>query len=113
MHGLPSTFMQRRSSRLEKRSTKFEVTNLEGSSERRERARHPATEKERVMTSSHYEYRDPIDPTIDFLYRPHSLASLMLLIFGLIFCALNYTSSTDSTGNAFRYYERFNYLSFP
>lgn len=45
-------------------------------------------------------YRDPLDPTVQFLYKPHSLALLFLLIAGLLWAAFFHTSPTDTLGNA-------------
>lgn len=50
-----------------------------------------------------YEYRDPVDATIGFLYQPHSIAMLAVLVIGLVVAAFKFTSPTENLSNVFKY----------
>lgn len=48
-------------------------------------------------------YRDPIAPTLQFLYRPYSIFVLICLVIGLLYTAIFYTTSSDAVGNLLKY----------
>lgn len=49
-------------------------------------------------------YRDPIAPTLQFLYRPYSIFVLVCLVLGLLYAAIFHTSSSDAVGNIAKYW---------
>lgn len=50
-----------------------------------------------------YVYRDPIDPTLQFLYRPHTVSVLVAILGGFLYAALYGTADHSPTFNAVRY----------
>lgn len=97
----------RKSTRVAARKASFAVTNLDSDydytpvvSEPKKRA---SKEKEVSSEEGVYEYRDPVDPTIELLYRPHSIAMLVILIAGLVVAAFKFTSPTDNLSNGLKY----------
>lgn len=49
-----------------------------------------------------YSYRDRIDPTLRFLYKPHTVTVMLLIIAGLVYVAFFQTVSSASV-NGIRY----------
>lgn len=49
-----------------------------------------------------YAYRDPVDPTIQFLYRPHSITALFCVIVSLVWCAYSLPPPTSLAHGAVR-----------
>lgn len=49
-----------------------------------------------------YSYRDRIDPTLRFLYKPHTVTVMLLIIAGLVYVAFFQTVSNSSV-NSIRY----------
>lgn len=56
------------------------------------RQRKPLRKKDRALTqireSWDYEYHDPIDPTIEFFYKPHNITILLIIIAILVYIAI-------------------------
>jgi hypothetical protein len=50
-----------------------------------------------------YSFRDDIDPSVEFLYKPHNITALMVFIGALVYVAL-FVLKDDHIFNAKMYY---------